>query len=110
MIRVLPMQDAHPNLPIVVEICPASTLKRFGLPGRYKGRQFREARNALLQQFVQQTGILISEEVWMLALDDPDGDALDAVIAAEATYRSWLNLDDTARWSADHVIEGFVFS
>jgi hypothetical protein len=109
-IRVIPMQEAESSIPVVVEICPASSLERFHLRVPYKKKHLVESRKSLLQRFEKRTGIVVSESVRHSAISDPEGDALDAVIAAEATFRAWRDSAELRSWSGDHLIEGFVFS
>jgi hypothetical protein len=85
---VPPMQLALPGRPVLLEICPASTLKRLGLYGEtYKGAKplHRAARQAVLEGLVaagKLTAPAPSLTERMLA--DRGGDALDAAVAAIA--------------------------
>lgn len=89
--RVLPMQQPERNVASVVEICPASTLKRAQLGTlSYKGKsdQHLEARQQIVAWLEGKRGVIFaSPGLRNMALDDPDGDALDAVIAAETAGR-----------------------
>lgn len=86
--RVLPMQPAAAGKPSLIEICPAVTLKRLGLYVSYKGKTPAHAANRerLVTAF-ETLGLVISPPVRTLLLSDPEGDALDSVIAAFATAR-----------------------
>ncbi len=94
---ILPFQYAR--LPrarrVVLETCPSSVLKRLNLP--YRGckepgapgvhprrRKVREAILRALAPF-----IAIGSAHRRLVLDDPGGDALDAVLAAAGGARAW---------------------
>lgn len=86
---VLPMQEPLPGRPWLLEVCPAVTLKRLGLYKRYKGRtaEHQAARAAILAGLVAQ-GVVVAEELRPAILGDAGGDALDAVVAALATWRA----------------------
>jgi len=88
---VLPMMPAKPGRPWVLEICPASTLKRCGLYRPYKGRtpNLRRARRAILDALCRREVLRFTAPgVTQAALDDAGGDALDSIIAALATARA----------------------
>lgn len=93
--RVLPMQRYAAvrdfGKSILVEICPASTLKREGQYRPYKGRsvELRAAREGILAHFEAQGVIDIdSPRIRERVVGDVGGDALDSVIAAAATHRT----------------------
>jgi hypothetical protein len=80
---------------VVVEACPASTLKLLGLPhqnykqpegGRLSAKR-RGVRAALLRAVGRLVRLTAAQERTMRR--DPGGDALDAVIAAIGAARSW---------------------
>jgi hypothetical protein len=113
--RVVPMQKPAPGKPWILEICPASTLKRLGLytKYRYKGKteEHDRARKALLAEIkelgpVRFRNVTCEERI----VEDRAGDALDSVIAALAVLRA---LDKPGRFSLsewnDYSIEGYVF-
>ncbi|MDQ7248024.1 hypothetical protein [Dongia sedimenti] len=74
--------------PIVIEACPASSLKSIGFYPAYKGRSgaHRLERKAVLRKLVD-CGLLERPKanIERILLDNIGGDALDAVIAAVAT-------------------------
>jgi hypothetical protein len=114
-VRVLPMQHASAGIPSILEICPASTLKRAGLYAPYKGATLphRRARGRILGALEAQGVLSIPRRAVRAALlDDRDGDALDSVVAACATARALL--DGKARASllpgAPYAIEGYVYA
>lgn len=88
---VLPMEPPRPDRAWVLEVCPASTLKAFGETNvGYKGRDgtCRTRREAILGGLERAGRIVISDpSIRDAVADDVGGDALDAVIAAEATGR-----------------------
>ena len=80
---------------ILVEACPASTLKRMGLPHQnYKQPEGgpltlkrRRTRRAILGGLAEL--VLISDAHWRIMMRNGGGDALDAVIAALGAARAW---------------------
>ncbi|MFP4105056.1 MAG: hypothetical protein ACLFVU_03105 [Phycisphaerae bacterium] len=98
-VRVLPYQPLAEDKPAIVEICPASSIKDIQqhsdkkLYAPYKGDSpgHRKAREDILA-YVERTG-LVSLLSWNLrweAIEDPGGDALDAVLAAYAATKAML--------------------
>lgn len=109
-VLVAPMQTPAERRPCVIEICPASTLKRWNWYKPYKGSgiEYRDSRRAILDRIEATSEIAIAEQsVRDCVLDNRGGDALDSVIAAWAAFRAIPNLDqpvsDVAR------MEGFVY-
>lgn len=110
---VLPMQHPAPDRPWVLEICPASTVKREGLPTSCKGKADgprRVAREVILRT-LEGTGRLVveSEPLRALILDDPGGDALDGLIAAYAVFRALWEPAGLVTGDGDCRIEGYVY-
>lgn len=100
--RGLPFQLQNAQLPSLVEICPAATLKREHLYRPYKGRgpALRLARAQLLAALTPRFGLMMSAGLREQLLTDHEGDALDSVIAACAVARSLGDLpprDDRER-------------
>jgi hypothetical protein len=108
---VLPMQEPVSNKPWLIEVCPASTLKKEGLYIPYKGRSSRvsESRKYILEEMVDR-GISIPSHIKDTALANTDGDALDSVIAAFASSKAVRGMD-TLRDSLPHIYltEGYTF-
>ncbi len=108
----LPMQRARSNVPWLIEICPASTLKQLNLYVAYKGRTADHcaARSAIVCSIQRQTPLKLSTPVRSAVIDDAEGDALDSVIAALAAFRM---RHGHARWPATttriYRREGYVF-
>ncbi len=109
---VLPMQPAQPARPWILEVCPASLLKREGLSVPYKGRTagHRANRQRILKRVKDMEGVaVVASGVRGAALKDSSGDALDSVLAAVATFRS---LRETARLvtasRTPYALEGYV--
>ncbi len=105
----LPMQEPAPDKPWLLEVCPACTLKREKLYFHYKGKSesHRRERERILQG-IQSLGVHVPDGFIPMILDDPEGDALDAVIAAFVVFR---NLDRLTVPS-DEVcqVEGFIYT
>ncbi|KAA5544667.1 DUF429 domain-containing protein [Roseiconus nitratireducens] len=117
---VLPFQygrlDPDSTLAVMVEACPASTLKRWGLPHqRYKqsgGRPpepiHRSQRRKILSGL--RPLVDISEHRRRVLMNDPGGDALDAVLAAVGGWQGFARADHGAVATDDrYPIEGRVF-
>jgi hypothetical protein len=88
-IRVPPMQDPEPGKPRLVEICPASTLKRLGLYKPYKNNtdEQESARAEILSELEKGSPLEFPDQsVRNTVLADSRGDALDSVIAACAAF------------------------
>lgn len=108
---VLPMQQRSAGRPWVIEVCPASTLKRLAVYKPYKGRkpQHRAARAAILARLEEGGDVALASPALREAiLNDPGGDALDSVVAAVATFRSLAVLD--ASGGQDGGVEGYVYA
>jgi hypothetical protein len=107
---VLPMQTPQPEKPWLLEVCPASTLKREWLYYSYKGReeQKREARERILE-VLEEKGMLVipDQEIRGKILENQGGDALDSVIAALATVRALRSPE--ARGEI-YALEGYVYA
>jgi len=110
---VLPMQSALPGKPWILEICPASTLKRRGLYSSYKGKtNAHHAARAFVLESLEATGPLSipAQGVRSAILEDRGGDALDSVIAAFATFRALRHPALLTVESSDaYALEGYVY-
>lgn len=108
LVCVLPMQSVLPGRPWILEVCPASTLKRQNLYKPYKGgsKKHYAARMRILEA-LEGTGVLPVPEPTLRPsiLDNRDGDALDSVIAAFATFRALRN----PACNENYALEGYVF-
>jgi hypothetical protein len=106
--RVLPMQAYQADQPNLIEVCPASTLKRLNLYRPYKGRgaALQTARAALLCE-LREKSMIWTATAEESALSDVEGDALDALIAA---YAAWLALPLLHQPPSDsEALEGRVY-
>lgn len=111
-ICVLPMQRPVPRRAWVIEICPASTLRREGLSSAYKGagEKRRTARSGILRG-MEDTGFLKIRKSALRStiINDRGGDALDSVIAAFATFRA-LRVEFAFEKGAPYALEGWVYA
>jgi hypothetical protein len=88
-VRVAPMFQPAEARVMLAEICPASTLKRLGCYGSYKGAGavLRNARAAIIDRLADH-GLALPTTLAVLAVDNVGGDALDAAIAAFAAWQA----------------------
>ena len=108
--KILPMEGRENSKPWVLEICPASTLKNLNLYFTgYKGKDntSKELREKILIRLKKEKHVIeIDPKVWKSSIENADGDALDSVIAAIATYRGLCSnpdLDDIYK------LEGYIY-
>jgi hypothetical protein len=82
-----PMQDVAEGKPWLLEICPASILRREGLNFPYKGstRAHALGREKIIESFESNGLLVIPQAIRTRLLLDRGGDSLDSVIAALAT-------------------------
>jgi hypothetical protein len=110
---VLPMQGASPGKPWVLEICPASTLKKLlqvkKLPS-YKGAsdQHYNVRGLILNELTRTNLLSIPRLIRSKAKDDSGGDALDSIIAAYSTFCAYRD-DFKVEYNENYSLEGYVF-
>jgi hypothetical protein len=111
--RVLPMQKPSAGKPVILEACPASTLKALYLYGPYKnkGSDDRGARRAFILERLEKIGPLRveSRDLRQSIAVDRGGDALDSVIAAFAVFRALRGNAGPAKADEDYRVEGYVY-
>ena len=109
-VSVLPMQQPLPRKPWLVEVCPASTLKKLGWRISYKGKgdECRLGRKTVLSKIKTQGKVDVPAKICSSAIEDTEGDALDGIIAAFSTFHS---IKDSNRIvvTKTHLKEGYVF-
>jgi len=107
----LPFDEIENENLWLLEICPASLLKKQKLYLSYKGKSIsqRENREIILRQMQQRVGLKISEEISERVFDDTEGDALDAVLAAVCTFRAMQNPENLRARSEREKFEGRVY-
>lgn len=111
VVRAVPMQRATPDRPVLLEVYPTGTLERLDAHDlRYVGddEDARDRRSANLH-LLETTGVTIDEPVRDQAMDDDDGAALDAVVAAVATYQHTRNCSDLKTDDRTRSLEGHIF-
>ncbi|SDF48169.1 hypothetical protein SAMN04488589_0651 [Methanolobus vulcani] len=107
----VPMQEPECEKPWLMEICPASTLKSEDLYIGYKGRTEKEEikRKHILDKLIEK-GMIVSDDIKEKIIRNKDGDALDSFVAAYATYRSVLKMNDIIGKLPDiYLREGYTF-
>lgn len=107
----LPMQKPEDGKPWLMEICPASTLKSENLYISYKGRTEKEKGNrGFILDEILKNGIDVPDAIKDKIINNKDGDALDSLVAAYATFRSVRKLDDIIGKLPDiYLREGYTF-
>lgn len=105
------MQPARPGRAWLLEVCPASTLKRAGRYAPYKGRSdaCRAARARILDALEAVEGVIVPADIRRAALDDPGGDALDSLIAAVATCQAIADPAFPGPRDGRYALEGRVY-
>jgi len=89
VVTVAPFQEPEPPKPHLIEVCPAASLRSWGLPYRgYKGRGLAQrAMRVRIVQELQAFGVDCPPASCARIVDQPGGDALDAIIAV---VTAWL--------------------
>jgi hypothetical protein len=108
-----PMEKRSQDKPCVIEICPASTLKRHGLYRSYKGAlpEHLAARRHLLDTIEAMSGIRFKDPlVRGILLSEAGGNALDSLIAAWAIYGMRLTPRILETVDSDYLVEGRVYA
>jgi len=110
-VYVLPMQTALPDRLWVLEVCPASTLRRAELSdASYKGSTQRHASaRAHILGWLDQNEVTIPLEVRSTTLADKGGDALDSLIAAYATFKAVVRGAHLRPVDRIFALEGYVY-
>lgn len=111
-VRVCPMQAPAPGKPVLLEICPASALKRLGLYRRHAGYKSSDGagqRTAILDAVTAHWRLAVPPNIHDRIIANSGGDALDSVIAAAVAAdvtRRGLSFDAADRTQA---LEGMVY-
>ncbi|MCS7261361.1 MAG: DUF429 domain-containing protein [Anaerolineae bacterium] len=112
-VSVLPMQRPRSDRAWLIEICPAATLKRHDLYMPYKGREarHRRARRDILEAVQRLAPLRFADAALQnTIIQDGDGDALDSVIAAWATWRALQRSVELEKpFHPLYVREGYVY-
>lgn len=119
--RVLPMQSLDVEKTIIIEICPASTLKQLEKrsngknlykPYKGKGEDYRNQRLQIVDALMKTNLISIPDPIRTIALNDIGGDALDSIIAAYSTFYAsckHFSIENKKDYERDYCLEGYVF-
>ncbi len=99
----------------LLEVCPASVLAKLDYPTRgYKGggEPATEARQGILRRLIDDSQLRpMSRAQRNRIIDEEDGDALDAVLAAVGAWHGTRDYDHAAlRSDPMYSLEGFVYS
>jgi hypothetical protein len=110
---VIPMQEIIDDKPVIMEICPRSTLVKEKIADKkYKGKskEHLENRRHILKRLVAKQ-VAIPKKLNRVILEDTEGDALDSVIAAFTVGKALLNptFPFPAGWKREYAIEGYVY-
>ncbi len=111
-VSVLPMQQPIHGKPWLLETCPASLLKRLGMYASYKGRgtRYRHQRKTIVAALGKRNLLGLSEEGANVIVDDPGGDAVDAVLAGIATAGAVTHPDfPRIAWRDEYALEACVY-
>lgn len=110
---VLPMQQLAGDLPILLECCPASLLKKMKIYAPYKANAERENahRRLIFGTIIEQNDIKIADpNIRERVFTDAKGDALDSLLCA---YIVWNNLRKIINFQPEAVekygLEGMVY-
>lgn len=112
LINVPPLHYSGDDAPWVMEVCPASTLKASGLYGSYKdARGSVDARDNILRALEDAGRVAFSDmDVRRRVLADPQGDALDSVIAADATFRAIVDPERIVQaYRFPYYLEAYIY-
>lgn len=107
---ILPLQPLKADVPWLMEICPASTLKKEGLYIPYKGKGAKEKANR--EHILAHLGkkeLDIPRDISDKALKNTDGDALDCIIAAYSVFRVLHMPGHKNTLQEPYISEGFTF-
>jgi hypothetical protein len=111
---ILPMEQSLPKKPSIIEVCPASTLKKFGLyyGYHYKGpkEENRASRAKILDRLEAKGSLVIpTKALKSRVVDNKGGDALDCIIASIAAFRSCHDLTGSCLMRMPYTLEGYVY-
>lgn len=112
-VRVLPMQAPAVGNPVLIEICPAITVRTLGRFGPYKGKTdgHHAQRTAMLKCLCRCGLSLNPESLADAVLADTEGDALDSIVAAWTVWRLRHRLGErpAGDWQS-YRREGYVYT
>ena len=106
------MQQPKPKVPWLIEVCPASTLKKMALYSPYKCRDSacQKERQNILKEVCNRRSLRIEGSgIAEAVIGDWHGDALDSVIAAAAAFHASKDNKSITNLSERNLVEGWVF-
>lgn len=106
---VLPMQRPESGKAWLLEVCPASSLKRMGLYGKKYKEKSPRPRHDILSAYETSTSPSIPATIRSRMLSDSGGDALDSLVAATAVLAALPNLAHLGRDKPEYALEGYVY-
>lgn len=106
----LPFDEPTTDAPWLLEICPASLLKKHKLYFSYKGKSDwqRENRALILNECQTRFSLEMPDALKQSALADTEGDALDAILSAVCVVRA-LQKNSWAPQNEGGKLEGRVY-
>ena len=106
----LPFDEPRADATWLLEICPASLLKKHKLYFSYKGKSDAQRlnRERILNECQTRFALEVAGEMRQIALNDSEGDALDAILSAVCVARA-LEHDDWAPHGEAEKLEGKVY-
>lgn len=107
-VSVLPMQKSEAGKPRLLEICPASFLKREGINISYKGRPEEKyrARLKILEYMENEKGLRYElTSLRDTILENRGGDALDSLIAAYCAFKYGSEISP----AYEAGVEGYIY-
>jgi hypothetical protein len=112
---VIPMQPIVDDRPLILEICPRSTLAKSRIAAKkYKGKTTAHVkhRRQILDSLKDNSVVIPNKKLRRLILKDSGGDALDSVIAAYAVAQALLNptFPFPPGWKKEYALEGYVYT
>lgn len=112
---VIPMQEIIEDMPLLLEICPRSTLVKEKIAARkYKGKTKEHWKNRrdILNRLTDRNLIIPRKGLRRMIIADASGDALDSVIAAYTVGKSLLNptFPFPPGWKKAYALEGYVYT
>lgn len=110
-VRALPMQPLASDRPYLLEVYPAGTLDRLGCHRtRYKSDdEPARARRVENLDALAAAGVELPDAVRERAVEDADGDALDAVVAAFAAFQHTRDPSDLQVDDGERALEGHIY-
>jgi hypothetical protein len=112
---VIPMQEIINDQPLILEVCPRSTLVKENIAGqKYKGKtqEHRRNRRHILNSLKDKNVIIPDAGLMRLIINDPGGDAIDSVLAAYTVGKALLNptFPFPKGWKKEYALEGYVYT